>query len=187
MKFLSLPLTSGHPASNGAIENRHKTLKDSLKTALIDMGSKHKEEWPQALPCVLLGRRASHQPDLDASAAHLCLGKLPSLPGQLLGLPGPPLNSIQTKALLEQLYKMSAQPPIQTTSVEAPLDISHTEDATHVYIKSANPKSLCPRFEGPHPRSPGPLGRRFRSESALMQMDLRAFSLSIGRLAGLQE
>ena len=101
MKFLSLPLTSGHPASNGAIENRHKTLKDSLKTALIDMGSKHKEEWPQALPCVLLGRRASHQPDLDASAAHLCLGKLPSLPGQLLGLPGPPLNSIQTKALLE--------------------------------------------------------------------------------------
>ena len=77
---------------------------------------------------------------------------------------------------------MSAQPPIQTTSVEAPLDISHTEDATHVYIKSANPKSLCPRFEGPHPRSPGPLGRRFRSESALMQMDLHWSSCRIARM-----
>ena len=106
-----------HPQSNGAIENRHKTIKDSLKAALIDMGSKHKEEWPRALPWVLLGKRVAHQPDLDTSAAQLCLGKSVSLPGQMLGLPGPPLTSLQTKALLEQLYKMSAKPPIPTSSV----------------------------------------------------------------------
>ena len=29
-------------------------------------------------------------------------------------------------------------------------DISHTNNATHVYIKVDNPQSLCPRFEGPY-------------------------------------
>ena len=43
---------------------------------------------------------------------------------------------------------MSAQPPLPTSSVPNPIDISHTESATHVYVKQANPQSLCPKFEG---------------------------------------
>ena len=45
---------------------------------------------------------------------------------------------------------MSAQPPLPTSAKVNPIDISHTDSATHVYIKSANPQSLCPRFEGPY-------------------------------------
>ena len=45
---------------------------------------------------------------------------------------------------------MSAQPPLPTSSVPNPIDISHTESATHVYVKQANPQSLCPKFEGPY-------------------------------------
>ena len=45
---------------------------------------------------------------------------------------------------------MSAQPPLPTSAKVNPVDISHTDSATHVYIKSANPQSLCPRFEGPY-------------------------------------
>ena len=44
---------------------------------------------------------------------------------------------------------MSAQPALQTSTTVNPIDISQTEDATHVYVKVANPKSLCPKFEGP--------------------------------------
>ena len=38
---------------------------------------------------------------------------------------------------------------LKSTNVD-PIDISYTENATHVYVKVANPKSLCPRFEGPY-------------------------------------
>ena len=45
---------------------------------------------------------------------------------------------------------MSAQPPLPTSAKVNPIDISHTDSATHVYIKTTNPQSLCPRFEGPY-------------------------------------
>ena len=140
-----------HPATNGAIENRHKTIKNALKASLVDMGDKHGSKWMQALPWVLLGKRVAYQPDLDTSAAILAFGRSPLLPGQLLGHPGPPLNGVQIKALLEELYKMDAKPALQTSSKSNQLDISETESASHVYIKVDEPKGLSCRFEGPYP------------------------------------
>ena len=46
-----------HPATNGAIERQHQTMKNALKAALVDMGDKHREQWTRALPWVLLGKR----------------------------------------------------------------------------------------------------------------------------------
>ena len=105
-----------HPAANGAIERRHRTIKNALKASLIDMGNKHGDKWVKALPWVLLGKRIAVQPDIDASAAQLVMGKSLDIPGQVLGHPGPPLSSLETKALLEELYRMSAQPAHQTSS-----------------------------------------------------------------------
>ena len=67
----------------------------------------------------------------------------------LLGQPGPPLNTIQTRELLDELYKMAARPPVPTSSPVTVKNIDHTLTATHVYVKQANPLSLCPKFEGP--------------------------------------
>ena len=103
-----------------------------------------------ALPWVLLGKRVQVQPDLDTSAAQLCYGKSLDLPGQLLAHPGAPLSNIQTKALLEELYKLSARPALQTSATVQPFDISYTEKATHVYVKVDNPQGLNSRFEGPY-------------------------------------
>ena len=80
-----------HPASNGAIENRHKTIKSALKASLVDMGDKHGDQWMRALPWVLLGKRVAYQPDLDASSSLLAFGRSPLIPGQMLGEAGPPL------------------------------------------------------------------------------------------------
>ena len=104
----------------------------------------------QALPWVLLGRRVAFQPHLDSSAAQMVLGMSPKIPGQLLGHPGPPLNTIQLKGLLDQLYKMHDNPPVPTSGKRESLDISETERATHVYVKVDSPQSLCPKFEGPY-------------------------------------
>ena len=115
------------------------------------MGSEHGDQWVRALPWVLLGKRVQVQPDLDASAASLVFGKSIEIPGQLLGHPGPPLSNLQTRALLEELYKISAKPAIQTTSVSNPIDVSITNKATHVYVKVEDPQGLASRFEGPYP------------------------------------
>ena len=70
---------------------------------------------------VLLGKRITVQPDLDNSAAQLVFAKSLSVPGNLLGHPGAPLTNLQTKTLLEQLYyKMTARPPVPTSTVVNP-------------------------------------------------------------------
>ena len=140
-----------HAATNGAIERRHQTIKNSLKASLIDMGNEHGDKWITALPWVLLGKRVQVQPDLDISASQLVFGKAVSLPGQMLGHPGAPLTNVQTRALLEELYKMSAKPPVPTSTVVDPIDVSHTEKAKFVYIKKEDPTGLSSRFEGPYP------------------------------------
>ena len=113
------------------------------------MGNNHGDKWMRALPWVLLGKRAALQPDLDASACMLAFGKSVDLPGQLLGHPGPPLSNLQTKALLEEMFKLESNPALQTSSKANPKDLDHTKNATHVYIKVEDPKGLSGRFEGP--------------------------------------
>ena len=104
----------------------------------------------RALPWTLLGKRCAYLPSLDASAAQMVLNMEPKLPGQLLGHPGPPLNTSQLKGLLDQLYRLSDRPGTQTTTRDTRVKLPQTELATHVYIKKAEPKSLCPSFEGPY-------------------------------------
>ena len=139
-----------HAATNGAIERQHQTMKNALKAALVDMGNDHRDQWTKALPWVLLGKRVQYQPFLDSSSAQLVLGKSPKLPGQLLGEPGPPLNTVETRALLDQLYRLHDRPGIKTSTKTSELDISSTEKATHVYLRVDKPESLCPKFEGPY-------------------------------------
>ena len=114
------------------------------------MGNSHRDQWMSALPWVLLGKRVQYQPHLDASSAQLVLAMSPRIPGQLLGEPGPPLNTAQTRALLDQLYQLTDRPGIQTSNNKKPNNISHTEEVSHVYVKVDSPQSLCPKFEGPY-------------------------------------
>ena len=139
-----------HPATNGAVERKHQDIKNALKAALVAMGQDHKDQWFMALPWVMLGLRVKYQPNLDASAAQMVLQMSPKIPGQLVGDSGPPLNSSQSRALLDQLYRLADRPPIPTSGKRVFKDISETEDATHVYVKVDNPLSLCPKFEGPY-------------------------------------
>ena len=124
------------------------------------MGNHHGNQWRRALPWVLLGKRVAFQPDLNASAALLAFGRSPLIPGQLLGEPGPPLNSLQVKALLEELYRLESRPGMPTSSKPVSLDISNTDEVTHVYVKVEEPQGLSPRFEGPY----GVISRPTRSQ-----------------------
>ena len=139
-----------YAANNGAIERKHQDLKNSLRASLIEMGNTNRDQWMKALPWVLLGRRVAFQPSLDASSAQMVLGMSPRIPGQILGHPGPPLNNIQLKGLLNQLYRFHDRPAMPMSGKRETFDIDNTLDVTHVYVKVDNPQSLCPKFEGPY-------------------------------------
>ena len=125
-----------------------------------------------ALPWVLLGRRVAYQPHLDASSAQLVLGMSPKIPGQLLSHPGPPLNTIQLKGLLDQLYRFHDRPAVPMSGKRETFDIDNTLNATHVYVKVDNPQSLCPNFEGPY---------EIYSRPSSSQIEVRIGSFKDGR------
>ena len=70
-----------HQATNGAVERQHRTLKESIKASLIQMGDTYKDSWMSQLPLTLLGRRIAFQPDIQSSPASLVLGASPAIPG----------------------------------------------------------------------------------------------------------
>ena len=45
---------------------------------------------------------------------------------------------------------MSDKPPVPTSGRRVFKDISETDEATHVYVKVANPLALQPKWEGPY-------------------------------------
>ena len=66
-----------HQSTNGAVERQHRTIKESIKASLVQMGNTHRDQWMTQLPFTLLGRRVALQPDLGASPADYVLGTAP--------------------------------------------------------------------------------------------------------------
>lgn len=141
-----------HPSSLGGVERQHRDLKDGLKTTLMDMGNESGDKWMNRLPWVLLGRRTALQPALDASAAEMVLGTNITIPGDIIGEPGPPLKGKQLQQLLEGLRQKAAQPPTQPShNRQAPEHYPNLDDITHVYVRKGKKDTLGPLFEGPFP------------------------------------
>ena len=59
----------------------------------------------------------------------------PKIPGQLLGDPGTPLNNSQSRALLDQLYRLADRPPVQTSGKRVFKDISETLKRVTIFLQ----------------------------------------------------
>ena len=102
---------------------------------------------------MLLGLRTAFQADLNTTSAELVLGTNPTIPGALVGEPGPEPTSQQLTQLLESLRQRAAQPALPTTShqhppVNVPADLDRV---THVRIKRHKLGPLQHAYEGPFP------------------------------------
>ena len=139
------------PQSIGLLERQHRSLKDSLKSAIVDLGEEYQEKWMDFLPFTLLGRRNAYQPDLGASSSEFTFGTKVKVPGQLLCdpddiPPGPRLHQ-----LLENVKRATANPAVPTSRhgqpekqlKEIPLDVKH------VYTRQHQTKGLQAPYEGP--------------------------------------
>ena len=91
----------------------------------------------------MLGRRTAFQPALDCTAAELGLGENPTIPGDIVGEPGPPLSQGQIKDLLEGLQRNASRPPVQTTHNRNPhINQPDLSNVTHVYVKKGKTTPL---------------------------------------------
>ena len=119
-----------HQQTNGAVERQHRTLKESIKASLIEMGDVYKQNWMTQLPFTLLGRRVAYQPDLDTSSAMLTIGASPVIPG--ICLPDHPDPPLERHELLKTLQMQAAQPPIDMSRHKPPTN-EYMPDKTNSY------------------------------------------------------
>ena len=97
-----------HQSTNGAIERQHRTIKESLKASLVEMGDTHQENWMMQLPFTLLGRRVAVSPDFQASPADMAFGAAPVLPGIIVQNE----EDSDPHVLLKSLQMKANRPPI---------------------------------------------------------------------------
>ena len=139
------------PESIGMLERQHRSLKDSLKSAIVDMGEKYQGEWMDYLPFILLGRRTAVQTDIGASSSELAFGTTVKVPGQILLDPGEALDTLAVKNLLGQVKNKTNIPAHQPSNhsrpekefKEIPLNV------THVYTRQHKKTGLQCAYEGP--------------------------------------
>ena len=79
------------------------------------------------------------------------LGSNPTVPGDMLGEPGPPLSSKQLKDLLDSLRAQAARPAIQNSSHhQPPVNVpDNLQEVTHVRLKRHKLGPLQHTYEGP--------------------------------------
>ena len=139
------------PESIGMLERQHRSLKDSIKAALVEMAEQHQSNWLNHLPFIVLGKNSAVQEDLGASPNELAYGMNFRLPGQILVDPGEPqsekelheiLNEVRTNTIRE------AKQPSRHSRPEPSLP-PIPEGATHAYTRQHQTTGLQTPYEGP--------------------------------------
>ena len=101
-----------HQSTKGALERQHRTLKESIKASLVEMGDTHRQSWMSQLPFSLLGRRIALQPDLGSSSAELLYRSNPVIPGIALPDPDPADRQLNNHELLKTLQQNASRDPV---------------------------------------------------------------------------
>jgi hypothetical protein len=123
------------------VERLHRRLKEALKARLAAA------DWPDHLPWVMLGVRATPREDSGISAAELVYGAPLTLPGTLIAAPERPPE------FFSQLFlsRLSSFSPLQRMPPAPAHTSSRLRGACFVYVRSppAVPV-LNPAYRGPY-------------------------------------
>ena len=140
------------PEAIGILERQHRSIKDSLKSAIQDLADKHQGRWLDFLPFIVLAKNSTLQQDIQTSPSELAFGTTVRIPGQLLRDPAE-LSGDQLQDLLHQTKKKTAENVFQTSSArttvkERPLR-ELPDGISHVYVRQHKTTGLQSPFEGP--------------------------------------
>nr|CAB3263143.1 uncharacterized protein LOC104265615 [Phallusia mammillata] len=141
-KFCST--TAYHPQSNGLAERLHRRLKAALKSY------ENPTDWYSNLGLVLLGIRASHNVDLDASPAEMVSGKKLRLPGEFFEeVESSETKSDYAKRLTSFMSGLRFSPRREQPARRSYID-KNLQTSSHVFVKvSGHKPPLHPSYTGP--------------------------------------
>jgi transposase InsO family protein len=120
--------TAHHPVPNALVELFHRALKAAIMCHAD-------QQWPQALPLVLLGIRPSFKEDLQASVAENVYGEPLRIPGELLT---PTANPVEPAHLITELCQhMTRLRPVPATrhATQATFVNHDLQKCTHVFLR----------------------------------------------------
>ena len=138
------------PQQNGLVERMHRQLKASL-TAVLE----GRNDWPTALPMVLLGMRAAFKPDLGTSAGQLVFGEAMRLPGAYFDQqshPDTPASEV-ARAISQVIGKLRPTPTAwhHRHDNDRPFVSPSLATATHVFVRvDCHKPPLQPPYKGPY-------------------------------------
>lgn len=140
--------TSYHPQSNGLIERWHRTMKAAIMC-------RQNAAWTEELPIIMLGLRATHKSDIDASPAEMLYGQTLRLPGELFNTtepsPKPNNESDFVSRFREQMRKLKPTETAHHTN-KTPFTFKAIDNCTHVFVRNDRIKPpLTQPFDGPFP------------------------------------
>jgi len=135
--------TPYHPASNGAIERFHRSLKTAIRCHAND-------EWVEVLPTVLLGLRASLKQDIKTSAAELTYGTPIRLPGEFFLHEDPTADPYPfLEKLRSHIRKIRPSPTAHHNNPQAFI-LKDIHTCLHVFVRvGATQRPLDQPYEGP--------------------------------------
>ncbi|XP_077546323.1 uncharacterized protein LOC144158974 [Haemaphysalis longicornis] len=145
--FERLRTTSYHPCANGMIERFHRQFKAAIMC--------HPDStWLEAIPAVILGLRATFEPDIHATPAELVYGEPFRLPGEFLAaLPSSTMPSDPTDFVgrLRRTIATLRPSPAAQHSKPTPFVFKELASCTHAFLRDDTVRRpFQPPYSGPH-------------------------------------
>ena len=137
------------PQGNGLIERSHRTLKESIKAQLVEMGQKYQNNWYHVLPWALLGQRTAFNKDLGTSSNELTLGTHVQVPGCILQEVDYNMAEPNIEQILRGLRIKDNRPAVPTSKIKQDASDPPPDSVTHVYARQHNTRGLEERYKGP--------------------------------------
>ena len=136
-----------HPQSNGLVERFHR----SLKAALMTRTNEDNSSWYSHLPLILLGLRVTPKEDLQHSPSELIYGQNIRTPLDIEPNGVPNQNEANhVNRIRKFIANLKDTTPSHHSKPTQQIP-KNWKDATHVFVRKANPRSMEQPYEGPFP------------------------------------